>query len=313
VAFHHVDVPRCSCSGCGSRSGWRPGSVSPPRWLETIRSSAHEALQDLREILGVLREPASQEGSADPLRPQPSLADLQRLLESLQASGVVIDTRHEVEESEGMGALCSRTLYWVAQEALTNAVKHAPGTPIQLCLIARPNAAAQPRMVNQLPANGLTATAPGTRTGLIGIRERVALAGGQVFHPSGIARWLLGLPGQRCAAGIYRDRDPRGARRTPGPVTQRRTPPHRHRQTHPSRSGADEASRRAEQRLSPLTCQERAVATAVARGHSNTRIAKDFHLGLSTVTTHISRAMAKLGLENRTQLALLVHDVDPAP
>jgi DNA-binding NarL/FixJ family response regulator len=83
--------------------------------------------------------------------------------------------------------------------------------------------------------------------------------------------------------------------------------------THPSRSGADEASRRAEQRLSPLTCQERAVATAVARGHSNTRIAKDFHLGLSTVKTHISRAMAKLGLENRTQLALLVHDVDPAP
>jgi signal transduction histidine kinase len=150
--------------------------------LETIRSSAHEALQDLREILGVLREPASQDGSADRLRPQPSLADLQRLLESLQASGVVIDTRHEVEEPEGMGALCSRTLYRVAQEALTNAVKHAPGTPIQLCLVARPNAGAQLRVVNQLPANGLTATAPGTRTGLIGIRERVALAGGQVLR-----------------------------------------------------------------------------------------------------------------------------------
>jgi DNA-binding NarL/FixJ family response regulator len=71
----------------------------------------------------------------------------------------------------------------------------------------------------------------------------------------------------------------------------------------------DENSQRARERLSPLTTQERAVASAVAQGHSNARIAKELHLGVSTVKTHISRAMAKLGLENRTQLALLVHDL----
>ncbi|WP_245607286.1 response regulator transcription factor [Pseudonocardia spinosispora] len=71
----------------------------------------------------------------------------------------------------------------------------------------------------------------------------------------------------------------------------------------------DERSDRATQRLGCLTAQEKAVASAVAQGHSNARIANELHLGVSTVKTHISRAMAKLNLENRTQLALLMYEL----
>lgn len=60
----------------------------------------------------------------------------------------------------------------------------------------------------------------------------------------------------------------------------------------------DESSSRARERLGCLTAQERTIAAAVANGHSNARIAKELHLGVSTVKTHISRAMSKLDLEN---------------
>ncbi len=61
-------------------------------------------------------------------------------------------------------------------------------------------------------------------------------------------------------------------------------------------------------RLSVLSGQERAVAAAVGQGWSNARIAAELLLGLSTVKTYISGALAKLDLENRTQLALLAHE-----
>lgn len=59
------------------------------------------------------------------------------------------------------------------------------------------------------------------------------------------------------------------------------------------------------EQLARLTDQERAIAVAVGRGHDNARIAAEMYLSLSTVKTHVSHAMSKLGLDNRTQLALL--------
>lgn len=61
-------------------------------------------------------------------------------------------------------------------------------------------------------------------------------------------------------------------------------------------------------RVAVLSEQERAVATAVGRGWDNARIAAELHLSLSTVKTYLSGALAKLDLDNRTQLALLARD-----
>jgi DNA-binding NarL/FixJ family response regulator len=72
----------------------------------------------------------------------------------------------------------------------------------------------------------------------------------------------------------------------------------------------DAAERRAQarERLAELTEREREVALAVGRGQSNATIAQELHMSVATVKAHVSRLLAKLGLENRVQIALLVQD-----
>ena len=64
----------------------------------------------------------------------------------------------------------------------------------------------------------------------------------------------------------------------------------------------------ARRRLASLTPREQQVAAAIAQGHSNADIAAQLHMSLATVKAHVSRLLAKLGAENRVQVALLVHD-----
>ncbi|MEU9099812.1 response regulator transcription factor [Streptomyces sp. NPDC048361] len=65
---------------------------------------------------------------------------------------------------------------------------------------------------------------------------------------------------------------------------------------------------RARARIALLAEREREVAVAVGRGHSNAEISARLYLSVPTVKTHVSRVLAKLGLNNRVQIALLVHD-----
>jgi signal transduction histidine kinase len=77
-----------------------------------------------------------------------------------------------------------RTVYRVVQEGLTNARKHAPGQPVSVTLAGRPGAGLEVSVVNRLgpaPAPADTvAPVPGTGTGLIGLSERLELAGGRL-------------------------------------------------------------------------------------------------------------------------------------
>ncbi|MFG3282192.1 response regulator [Streptomyces sp. NPDC048111] len=65
---------------------------------------------------------------------------------------------------------------------------------------------------------------------------------------------------------------------------------------------------RAREGVALLAEREREVAVAVGRGHSNAEISARLYLSVPTVKTHVSRVLAKLGLNNRVQIALLVHD-----
>jgi DNA-binding NarL/FixJ family response regulator len=69
-----------------------------------------------------------------------------------------------------------------------------------------------------------------------------------------------------------------------------------------------DARRRARVVLDELTPREREVALAVAAGDSNADIGARLELSVATVKAHVSRVMGKLGVTNRTQVALLVHD-----
>lgn len=78
-----------------------------------------------------------------------------------------------------------------------------------------------------------------------------------------------------------------------------------------SSTGTADADRRrsaARSALARLTDRERDVALALARGASNSEIGSALYLSVGTVKAHVGRILAKLGLENRTQVAILVHD-----
>ncbi len=144
-----------------------------------IRDSAHEALQDLREIIGVLRAPGENGDGGD--RPQPTLATLDALIDESREAGadVVLDTT--VDDPAAVPAATGRTVYRIAQEALTNARKHAPGTKVTVTVRGRPGEGLTIGVHNPAPA-GPVPHVPGSGQGLIGLTERAALAGGRLEH-----------------------------------------------------------------------------------------------------------------------------------
>ncbi|MCX4570081.1 histidine kinase [Streptomyces viridodiastaticus] len=142
-----------------------------------IRESAHEALQDLREIIGVLRAGDSEDAG----RPQPTLAALDALVaESLQA-GMKVTLEQRVTDAGSVPASVGRTAYRIAQEGLTNARKHAPGTKVTVSVAGGPGEDLTVRVHNP-PPEGDVPPVPGAGQGLIGLTERATLAGGSLEH-----------------------------------------------------------------------------------------------------------------------------------
>jgi DNA-binding NarL/FixJ family response regulator len=76
--------------------------------------------------------------------------------------------------------------------------------------------------------------------------------------------------------------------------------------------GAPAISARAIELLGELTDREREVAVAVGNGSSNAEVAAELYMSVATVKAHVSRLLSKLDLDNRVQIALLVHDAGPS-
>jgi DNA-binding NarL/FixJ family response regulator len=77
---------------------------------------------------------------------------------------------------------------------------------------------------------------------------------------------------------------------------------------HMAADGGAAISAQAVQRLGELTEREREVAVAVGHGSSNAEVAAELFMSVATVKAHVSRLLMKLDLDNRVQIALLVHD-----
>lgn len=155
------------------------GSKEVETIASTIRSSAHGALEDLREILGVLRA-----DGAMPVRPQPGLDDIAELIEDSERAGTRVSFVDEIPPEISLAPSAARTVHRVIQEGLTNARKHAPGIPVR-CGLGTDAGEIRVWLENDLSTTGF-ATVPGSRSGMIGLTERVELAGGRVEY--GIAR-----------------------------------------------------------------------------------------------------------------------------
>jgi len=151
------------------------------RAASVIRESAHQALQDLREIIGVLRAPETGD------RPQPVLADLERLADESRKAGA--DVRLDLEVDGGLEAapaVAGRTAYRIVQEGLTNARKHGSDSGAPVTVTVRGGAGrgltVEVRNPAPSPGAGSSARVPGAGQGLIGLAERALLAGGTLEH-----------------------------------------------------------------------------------------------------------------------------------
>jgi signal transduction histidine kinase len=137
-----------------------------------IRDSANEALHELRTVLHVLREPSTGELIE---QPQPTYADLTALIEGSTSDGMRIDFDDQLTSPPPPEI--GRTIYRIVQEGITNARKHAPGARLRIVLAN--DAADSVRLTLSNPLGFAHGDTPGSGLGLIGIAERVEVAGGR--------------------------------------------------------------------------------------------------------------------------------------
>ncbi|MFI2213157.1 sensor histidine kinase [Streptomyces sp. NPDC020141] len=175
VLAHRLTLLSVHAGALEFRPDAPPAEVA--RAAGVIRDSAHEALQDLRQIIGVLRTPGEGEGD----RPQPTLATLDALVEESREAGMSVVLDNRIPEPAAVPAAIGRTVYRIAQEALTNARKHAPGAEVTVAVRGGPGDGVTVEVGNPPPV-GEPGEVPGSGQGLIGLTERATLAGGALRH-----------------------------------------------------------------------------------------------------------------------------------
>ncbi|MFJ9904367.1 sensor histidine kinase [Streptomyces sp. NPDC101152] len=174
--------------------------------LEGIRQNALEALTELRRVLGVLRSQgpdadATEDGDAEH-SPQPTLERLGALVENTRAAGLTVSVR-TVGERRSLPSGVQLSAYRIVQEALSNVLRHAPGASARVEVQYIPYGL-QVDVVNSRPERPAPAS-PGAGHGLLGMRERVAMLGGDLSagpQPDGGYKVSAFIPVNTLAGGL---------------------------------------------------------------------------------------------------------------
>ncbi|QHY97145.1 Sensor histidine kinase DesK [Streptomyces sp. S4.7] len=171
VVAHHMSVVAIQAEAAPYRV------ENPPPELEkafaTIRENAVAALTELRRVLGVVRA----EDYDAPDAPQPTLADLEGLLSNVREAGLTVEqtvTGAVRELPQGV----ELSAYRIIQEALSNALRHAPGATAKV-EVSYVLGGLGLRIVNT-PPQGLVKPSPGAGHGITGMRERVSMLNGEM-------------------------------------------------------------------------------------------------------------------------------------
>jgi signal transduction histidine kinase len=158
---------------------------------ELLRSTACQALEELSSVIGVLREDAGREPPS--AAPQPTLSDIPRLVDESRRAGAKIEFEMRVERADAVPRALGRDAYRVVQEALTNIGKHGSGTSSGVRVTGGADRGLHVLVRNRLPMRAAAGPAlPGSGSGLLGLQERVALAGGTLVHgPDGSGDFVV--------------------------------------------------------------------------------------------------------------------------
>lgn len=143
--------------------------------LAGIRENAVEALAELRRVLSVLR---SEDALADGVRhtPQPTLDRLDELVGNVRGAGLTVVTE-TMGKRRPLPPGVELSTFRIVQEALSNVMRHAPGAEVRV-EVGYHSTGITVRVTNTAPAGPAT-TSQGTGHGLLGMRERTAMLGGE--------------------------------------------------------------------------------------------------------------------------------------
>jgi signal transduction histidine kinase len=187
VVGHSVSVMTVQASAV--RRLLRPDQERERDALLIVEQTGREALAEMRRMVGVLRRPEE----APALAPQPSLDHLDRLIERARDAGLPVDLRVEGEPVQ-LPAGLDLTAYRLVQEGLTNALKHARADRAQV-FVRYGEDDIEVTVIDD--GQGGSADGVGRGHGLVGMRERVSVYGGELEagpHPDGGYRLRAKLP-----------------------------------------------------------------------------------------------------------------------
>ncbi|WP_020671861.1 sensor histidine kinase [Amycolatopsis nigrescens] len=161
------------------------------RVLGSVRENSVQALEEMRAMIGLLRSEENRAGGdgGDETTAPARLAELSKLVDSARASGMRVEVSSELDESVPLPAAVDLTAYRIAQEALTNAVKHAPGTHAKVS-IRHSGEILTIEVANELKA-GTAEAGEDTGRGLLNMRERAMAVGGSLSAGPSEAGWLV--------------------------------------------------------------------------------------------------------------------------
>ena len=170
VVAHHVSVMGVLATGA-RRTGRRDPAAADGA-LASIEETGRSAMRELRRLLDVLR---TEEEPAE-LAPQPGIAGVHALVEQIRDTGLPVSLRIDGEPPD-LDPGVALAVYRIVQEALTNTIKHAGPARAEVRLSCDPHA-----LAIEVTDDGRGPVRPpdGVGHGLVGIRERVALYGGEL-------------------------------------------------------------------------------------------------------------------------------------
>ncbi|KDN16456.1 sensor histidine kinase [Amycolatopsis rifamycinica] len=167
VVAHHMSVLALRTDSARYRFPGLPDDLRAE--FAELTGTARDGLVEMRRLLGVLRT----ESTGGPVEPQPDVTRVAELAERVRALGAACTLRVH-GEFDALPAGVALSAYRIVQEALSNAVRHAPGTAIDVEV--RVGARSLHAAVRNAPGGAVRPARPGH--GLLGMRERATMLGG---------------------------------------------------------------------------------------------------------------------------------------